>query len=140
MKLNKKYEDLTQMPEAIRKELVARLRSGKYKQGEQFLCSVDSKGEESHCCLGILAEMAVEADLAEKVKVDDKIYFRSKGDADDMATHYLPKDIAAWAKIGTRGQRPGGLFASSLAALNDAQQPFEEIADIIEADTAESEH
>ncbi len=49
------------MNQEIKQEWLRRLKSGEYKQGEDYL----HKGDK-HCCLGVLADMAVEAGVCHK--------------------------------------------------------------------------
>lgn len=104
---------------------VKALRSGEYKQGQQFLCKVGETGKESFCCLGVLC------DIYQKEVGDLEIrpgsYFRYY----DNCSGYLPEKVKNWSGIASdRGYR--GQHKSSLLSLNDDAVSFEHIADIIE--------
>lgn len=45
------------MNERVMKKWTKALRSGKYKQGRNRLCGIDSKGNKSYCCLGVLCDL-----------------------------------------------------------------------------------
>lgn len=45
------------MNQEIKQKWIEALRSGKYKQGKYHLKIVDESGEESFCCLGVLASL-----------------------------------------------------------------------------------
>jgi hypothetical protein len=87
------------------------LRSGKYKQGTNYLCK---DGE--YCCLGVLDEIFPEMEL--------------NGGSDTTLKNY--------SKIGLRaadGFIPDS--QESLADLNDIGYTFDEIADIIQIEYVE---
>lgn len=46
----------------VKEDWVKALRSGKYKQGKATMCDVGEDGSESFCCLGVLANEAIDAD------------------------------------------------------------------------------
>ena len=50
------------MDPELKARWVAALRSGRYKQGIGALCYVGNSGERRFCCLGVLADIAVEGD------------------------------------------------------------------------------
>lgn len=101
----------------VKKEWVKALRSGKYEQGHGKLCRVDAAGTCSFCCLGVLADEAIDADW------------------------YL---VGACYRLGPAG--PTGRLRSSdmemlglskfahyaLSSANDLGLPFSTIADAIE--------
>lgn len=55
------------MDTTYKTEWLKRLRSGEWNQGQGTLCAVDVQtGQRSYCCLGVLAEIAVERGDAER--------------------------------------------------------------------------
>lgn len=120
----------------------AALRSGKYQQGRNNLCTIATDGTRRYCCLGVLAELAVEAGVIEAV---DAYGLRSFGGK----TGLPPVEVEEWAGIKSwyvtdpvRDYRPGCLCEScvpprgngvGLAALNDEHlEDFHGIAELIE--------
>lgn len=115
------------------------LRSGEYEQGTRAL-RTRSQGIEKHCCLGVLCDLAVEADVlpAPKLNSDGGEYEYQNG-SDPAYTWpekgVLPTSVVTWA--GLQVSNPpvtcnGEL--ESLATVNDNGYTFDEIADMIDAD------
>jgi hypothetical protein len=102
----------------IKKEWVAALRSGEFKQGKRAL--KDSEG--NYCCLGVLCELHRRKFGGEwngaRYLGDDK---------------YLPEEVSDWAGV-TDTYEEGNPEAGGnvLSELNDNGTTFEEIADLIE--------
>lgn len=132
-------------------ELIKRLRSGQYKQGQSALRSrVHIAGEpDRFCCLGVLCEMAEEARVVDRLPADpdDGTYWYSNGNSEDGNNIYLPDSVVDWAGIVSdiekeqahneyyyeqKGQFGEGKF-ESLAVMNDDGMPFSNIADWLEA-------
>lgn len=114
------------MDPALKAKWLVALRSGEYKQGVGELCS--PRGNE-WCCLGVLADVAGVAE------------YRLHGQ-DTLSAYEVKRDdlLGPWDKPGD----PPTAFSASdpkslttvqrkLAAMNDNEQPFEEIAAWIEA-------
>ena len=97
---------------------IAALRSGKYKQGQEYLFQADEDGEPCYCCLGVLQDIEPrieeEADGAEILDDDTLRKFLGVGDAD-------------------------GFDQSKYAKMNDAGVPFLEIADRLEQEWLKKE-
>ncbi len=118
------------------------LRSGDYKQGKDALKRVRVAGatgetQAQYCCLGVLCELAVKADV-----IPDSRSSNSSGDwhYGDPAKEYtswsrLPKSVMDWA--GLTEPDPKIRLALSdepapLSRINDFGSSFETIADLIE--------
>lgn len=104
------------MDEQIKKQWVEALRSGKYKQGREYLRTELSKGTYNYCCLGVLCDIK-----------DERIWdHKQPQDYINYAYSEFPSyTILDWAKLN-------GKIAEGLAAMNDCGASFEEIADWIE--------
>jgi len=95
------------------------LRSGDYVQGRGQLAHIDASGRRvSHCCLGVLCELAVKDGVVE----------------DFAEQHGAPTaTVQRWAAVGER-ERFGGF--SWLVDRNDGAhgraQTFKQIANLIE--------
>ena len=130
-------------------EVIKRLRSGEYKQGQRGLRLKGAVGApDTFCCLGVMCEMAVEAGVVERRNADpdDGTYWY--GDGDDIGNNiYLPEKVVDWAGIVSDIEKESsmdeyhyeqrGSFGESrfgsLAVMNDDGKPFLEIADWMEA-------
>lgn len=131
-------------------ELIKRLRSGQYKQGQSALRLRGRVGgaPDTYCCLGVLCEMAVEAGVVYRgaADPDDSTYWygEDRGDANNI---YLPDGVVDWAGIVSDIEKEQGLGEyyyeqkgtfgenkfDSLAVMNDDGKTFPEIADWLEA-------
>jgi len=109
------------------KAWVAALRSGEFTQGRGSL-----KSPEGYCCLGVACELFRRAHPEEAGWVHyiryDQFLLNESGN-----THALPLRVMHW--LGLRDNY--GVFQSdigepSLAAMNDTNHTFEEIANMIE--------
>jgi hypothetical protein len=145
----------------IMREWVRRLRSGDYEQGQGFLSKDDT-----HCCLGVLCEIAVERGVIPPPRVvtaSDEVYPY----ASIPITSTLPMDIRPVKVFEDSAQMPssnvyqwaginpgrniiidnslgmfmddGSLYARKLAEMNDEGKSFAEIADVIEANWIDPE-
>lgn len=101
------------MNKKIKKQWVAALRSGKYKQGRHLLRSRDEK----YCCLGVLC------DLHAKFLGNDCVW---------RFGTVLSEETYRWA--GLKYSNPSFNDNTNAIALNDAGFSFSEIADKIEKD------
>ena len=138
----------------MRKEVMVKwvkaLRSGKFKQGQGTLKQFNKKGQEQHCCLGVLCELYNETMkknkkkmLSETVCDNDRDfsygYSRFGGKKED-----LPKEVKDWSGIKNslgKFKTPTDIADKShwyddgeicLADLNDLGKKFKTIANIIE--------
>ena len=102
----------------VRKAWVKALRSGQYKQGQHSLCT-----NKRYCCLGVLAELAVQYGVAKKLS---NLYDGREG--------FLSSGIMDWVGLQTdSGRYMKGYNTTSLALMNDQGMSFTDIADIIES-------
>lgn len=123
------------MNEEVKSQWVAELRSGKYTQG-QYALRVTDGDQVTHCCLGVLCELAVKAGVVKRVTEEAIHEGATPTNAlfDDNAA-FLPYSVMKWAGLDTSS----GFFAApdeqrtrSLTGLNDEGITFSGIADIIE--------
>ena len=127
------------MNSEIKAAWVAALRSGEYEQGREYL-SRDGK----FCCLGVLCDLAVKAQVIAVCDCCD-LGYTDYGQGDE---EILPSEVASWAGLeGENRQNPviepagvEGLtwdrreeHRPTLAELNDGGTPFAKIAEVIEA-------
>lgn len=137
------------MKGAVLDELVKRLRSGEYKQGQTALRRVGEDGApDMFCCLGVLCEIAVEDGVITREAPENRevgvpyLYVYE----DTVDSSYLPDVVVDWAGIVSdiekqadfgeyhyeqRGQ--WGESTQALAIMNDEGMPFPDIADWLEA-------
>ena len=114
----------------VKTELVKRLRSGNYRQGNNYL---NKAGK--FCCLGVLCEIAVENGICER-KIDDDYFSNGATYIDDTTSQYgasgVPsRKVTCWAfnEIFI----PKDKLGQSLVTMNDTLKwSFEQIADFIE--------
>lgn len=147
------------MRQEIKERWVTALRSGDFRQGKQKLARQMTRTMPmTHCCLGVLCELAVEDGITEALNYDYGAsgqirYFGSEGNWKATA---LPKAVADWAGFGETSDSMWNdpkLFdvettddygqtiksAISCSAANDgysyhnvSPMTFEQIADLIE--------
>lgn len=112
------------------------LRSGEYVQWQGSLTALlsqdDGTREVRHCCLGVLCEVAVAADVP---LVVDELEGRLR--TYDGETSYLPERVLTWADLDARNPlvhpHGGEGGPAGLAVYNDQiGLSFVEIADLIE--------
>ena len=131
------------MNKTIATKWVKALRSGKYKQGEAYLCQITSKGKK-HCCLGVLTEMYQAEQKAKKKKVlpakVSKTYVDGstavvKYGSGECAAEELPLAVKRWAgmegRLGEFDVERDGYYGS-LSHMNDDGHSFKKIANFIE--------
>lgn len=124
------------MNQEIKARWVAALRSGRYQQGTSALCLLTDSGEEWHCCLGVLSEIAVQDGIV--VKEPDRAVTRAWFGTDDGMSrlgnfNYLPPQVSEWAHLSQFNPfvTIDGKTAH-LASFNDGGYTFAQIADAIE--------
>ena len=89
-------------PDEVFAEWMRRLRSGNYTQTQGQLCVSFPGGKRSYCCLGVLTEMAVEADLVTESVEPVVKYWPAPGDHGAMPEESgLLRVVREWAGIGT---------------------------------------
>lgn len=113
------------MDKEIAKLWVEKLRSGKFSQGDSYLCANDK-----FCCLGVLCELYEELNPGKL-----KIGTYSCGNEIIAKTYnsdvsILPVEVVEWAKMRSTNGDINEFMC--LAELNDKGVSFEKIADIIE--------
>jgi hypothetical protein len=110
---------LRDMQDKVVETWTAALRSGRYKQGTMQLREILKHQQDKFCCLGVLADLAVQEEVPTCLKTE-----LSKTDWDDG---YF---------MGMIGALPSGWLdpatAEELMSLNDGGMSFEKIADVIE--------
>lgn len=114
----------------IKADWVAALRSGEYEQGTGKL---NQNGK--FCCLGVLCDLAVKADVGVTVREERISYigFESHRTYYDGNPDTTPDIVQDWA--GLPDEDPVvrfGVSWSTPANLNDSGMSFADIADIIE--------
>jgi hypothetical protein len=113
------------MKTEVKAKWVEALRSGEYKQGKDRL-----RCEDTYCCLGVLADLAVR----EGIGAWEGNLFVAAADPFDVGGALTPEAVVEWAGlpdtnpvVGADGQR------HTLSGLNDNSRTFDEIANLIEA-------
>jgi len=101
------------MKKTIMNKWVKALRSGKYKQGREKLCTVNgTTGNESYCCLGVLTDLYLKERKRQKKGPNIKFFHTyTKEDMDhdcnfskweiDGEDGCLPPEVAEWAGFDT---------------------------------------
>ena len=107
------------MNQQVKQKWLSALRSGDYKQTQNYLHK-----EDGFCCLGVLCDLYGKEHNVEWKLVDAGIYYEFQ---DKKAI--LPLSVIEWA--GVEDGNPG-IPGRSLATLNDMGSTFNEIADLIQ--------
>lgn len=126
------------MNERIKARWLSELRSGRYKQGKEFL-----NKDEKLCCLGVLCEIAVdEGVITRQVRTSGVVAY------DQSVTGVLPEKVSKWAGLPDNNpwiefpvlpdeqyitQRPNGRDSGPISNANDGGLTFMQIADEIES-------
>lgn len=106
------------MTQELKTKWIAALRSGEYRQGQLRLVRQDSEGGLSHCCLGVLCEVAGFARLDD---LEDRGFLNYKMPTGEAVGAYLPHSIVSRD------------IQKTLSKMNDREsKDFAEIADWIE--------
>ena len=129
--MDNQHESLiTPMNPEIKAQWVAALRSGEYKQGNEYLHRGDT-----FCCLGVLCDLAIEAGAPE---VKENRHPDGSISTYNGSESYLPSSVVEWA--GLSCSDPFLVFKSGevnechpVSDFNDCGATFDEIADLIEA-------
>lgn len=108
------------MSQEIKKQWVAALRSGEYKQGTGKL---NLRAGSAFCCLGVLCDIYVKQTEVPWYKLNLSI----RGEV-------LPLEVMKWADLKAANPIPGDGYNLALAHRNDTGETFEQIADLIEAE------
>ena len=119
------------MKPEIKKLWVAALRSGIYKQGTGCL----RNSENQFCCLGVLDDVFEKQSGKTIWKQDEDGNWEFQGNKD-----VLSQEVQDWAGLDNSNPNVDGRWPDSdeernesLAEYNDSDTPFENIADMIEA-------
>lgn len=130
------------MKATIKRKWLEALRGEEYDQTTGFLCETDKDGNDSFCCLGVLADV-MGATFSEPL---DETRFNDDGDEDVAVTvsalpyqrdgdpdgrHHEKYSLPEWLTVDSG---LGVELADELAQLNDAGSSFKEIAKRIERD------
>ena len=117
------------MHKEIAEKWVEILRSGEYKQTTGKLANVDRT---EHCCLGVLCELAIKDDVDVEVSVgvtggEERTLF-------GCGWSMPPPSVLRWAgfRAGKGVLRIDKPSISLLAHMNDIEESFNRIADVIE--------
>lgn len=135
------------MKQDIKERWVTALRSGEYTQGHYALRKHDDDGD-THCCLGVLCDIAVEAGVipAPTVNTNSEYEYENTTPSGEQAwpeAGVLPNRVYRWAELSEPNPEitaPEGYLDKygnpkafvSLAELNDNDRTFLQIADLIE--------
>ncbi len=114
------------MNKDIKDRWIQALRSGEYKQGQDYL-----RDDDKFCCLGVLCELAVQDDVIEPARQDSDSSEYYYG-VDNMSS-VLPVEVMEWA--GLDSSNPVVVFDQvhvPISDPNDSGVPFSAIADVIE--------
>jgi hypothetical protein len=130
------------MKPEIKQRWVAALRSGKYKQGRKQLRFMD---DNSFCCLGVLTDLAVQDGVCRwgaRFSPPSDTPQAGNDTAPPIFTNgALDMDVQKWSGCRTASpwlgsKNPLQPPERNLIVLNDhLEYTFEQIADLIEADT-----
>jgi hypothetical protein len=118
------------MDAEIKAQWVSALRETGRRQGTGKL----RDGYGAQCCLDVLCELAVKADVIDNpvlmTSLDTYIYVYDDGDSQREEWEVLPEPVMAWAEFEISDPILDG---SCLSCWNDdANLSFQEIADLIE--------
>lgn len=123
----------------VMQEWVAELRSGRHKQGKSHLHQTNGK----KCCLGILCEIAVKHEVIPPPVIsacergcDCQACFTPQVYLYEHEAQMPPPKVMEWAGLHVLEMN---LSPMKLATLNDEGRPFEDIADLIEANWMQNE-
>jgi hypothetical protein len=112
------------MNQKIKAKWVAALRSGKYKQGKNFL-----KLRDEFCCLGVLCDISGLAEWEHRGKSYSSIMPGIYISSDTV----LPSVVAKWAGIVNIGMKGSDKkVIGKLMTMNDNGKTFTEIAAVIQ--------
>ncbi len=108
------------------------LRSGKYKQGKNYLKRKTKSGYR-YCCLGVACELYNKTHKRKLKIFSRKIVGATRVTAfyyDSKEADFLPRKVQVWLGLVSED---GAFGLNTLAEKNDAGMRFKEIADIIES-------
>lgn len=116
------------MNKEVQDKWTTALRSGEYQQSSGKL-----RTPEGYCCLGVLCDLAVKADIIDAPYVE-QLYLMETAYYYDGERQYLPDSVRNWAGLNNIDPRVqvDDIINDSLSNLNDSGHTFAEIADYIE--------
>lgn len=124
------------MDKEIKEQWLTALKSGNYKKGKTWLCSVEKKpnnqSEIRYCCLGVLCDLAVKNGIRVDLKwdpgLDSEILLY-----DGKATK-LPSSVMYWARLKENNPyfKNSEFWQDNLALLNDTTESFDKVIKAIE--------
>lgn len=118
----------------IKAQWLDALRSDEFEQGTGTLTRVNDDGTKSHCCLGVLCELAADAGVVQRTVDETQVEQGIVGYTDGQngaEVSILPHAVADWAGLDRWGN-PDRYIDLNLPGLNDSGQSFDYIADVIE--------
>jgi len=123
------------MNKKIATRWVKALRSGKYKQGTDYLCKTED-GHTKHCCLGVLTDMYQQECKRNKKKALSVKIISGSHPSYTVFTYnkedkVLPVAVKKWAGMKNRSGRIE-TENECLAFMNDEGDSFKKIANFIE--------
>lgn len=119
------------MKPELKRRWINALRSRRYKKGTGALHTLgSSRNEDTFCCLGVLAQLAVE-DGVMKPKIDKDAEVARYGTADHDGT-FLPAKICKWAGIPRHSVSATNDIQYLLADQNDHCDSFDDVIPLIE--------
>lgn len=131
------------MNQELVEKWLAALRSGKYQQGTQHLCSIEN-GQKNYCCLGVLLDVANIKGRTSVGYIDNVMDFN--GDTATLTNNRLlpsedggfrPHDLSITGQnfcynLLSKYNIRISYMVTCLTEINDAGASFDEIAKLIE--------
>ncbi len=114
------------MKYALMKKWVKALRSGKYKQGQGLLETLDGK----NCCLGVLCKVAGIRKIKRRAPLGRVHSIVFGGKKNPSIGTLSQSEMKRVGMVSCDGKLPN--VADSLASLNDSGKTFKQIAKLIE--------
>ncbi len=114
---------------------VAALRSGEYKQGRDRLICKIGEDKFEHCCLGVLCELAVRAEVVQRLDLGDGLFAYKAVHSRFVEKFSPPPEVSDWAGVAVSEwySKNGNTRGHGLMGLNDRRGlSFAQIADVIE--------
>lgn len=118
--------DAAKIDPEIKAKWLAALRSGQYKQGKEYLCRVINN-EPSFCCLGVLADVS-----GLEYHNSDCLHLQSSYHRNYVIPENEDATCEDYLAIGDTSFVVPYRIQQILAEMNDDENTFEEIADVIE--------
>lgn len=118
------------MDKNLKRRWIRALRSGKYPKGKGALHTLGAtRKEDTFCCLGVLAQLAVKDGIIKpKIVEDEKVARYGRTDREGA---FLPAKICKWAGIPRRSLGKIADPQYLLADQNDHSDSFEEVIPLI---------